>query len=143
MSQQTTLSPSTNTAAIADHGPIYLSGDLALVKPDGAALRDTRMALCRCGGSANKPFCDRTHERIGFADDGALRAPEKPAQPVPSGSIEIRAAPNGPLMLTGPLVVVGTNGRTAFSVTTFLCRCGASRNKPYCDGAHVKIGFGG
>jgi CDGSH-type Zn-finger protein len=144
MSEQTTLRPSTtNTATIADRGPIDLRGDLALLEGDGAALLGTRMALCRCGGSANKPFCDRTHERIGFADDGSLRAPETPPQAMPPGRVDIRPGRNGPLMLTGPLVVVGTNGRTAFSATTFLCRCGASRNKPYCDGTHAKIGFVG
>jgi CDGSH-type Zn-finger protein len=44
-------------------------------------------------------------------------------------------------MLTGPLVVRGTNGRAAFGESTFLCRCGSSGNKPYCDGTHKKIGF--
>jgi CDGSH-type Zn-finger protein len=37
------------------------------VDPDGNVIReDTRLALCRCGGSANKPFCDGTHLKIGF-----------------------------------------------------------------------------
>jgi CDGSH-type Zn-finger protein len=101
------------------------------------------MTLCRCGGSANKPFCDGSHAKLGFSDDGALRAPGKPAPAAPSGPVEIRAGRNGPLMLTGPVMLVGANGRSAFSETTFLCRCGASRNKPYCDGAHVRIGFVG
>jgi CDGSH-type Zn-finger protein len=44
-------------------------------------------------------------------------------------------------MCTGPLVVIGADGRVAFAESTFLCRCGASANKPYCDGTHKKIGF--
>jgi CDGSH-type Zn-finger protein len=44
-------------------------------------------------------------------------------------------------LLTGPLTVTGTNGRSARAETTFLCRCGQSGNKPYCDGTHKKIGF--
>lgn len=137
--------PERTTATLTPRGPTYLRGDLALMAEDnGVALRDTRMALCRCGGSGNKPFCDGSHEKLGFADDGALRAAEKPATTAATGGrVEIRAGRNGPLMLKGPVTIVGTNGRTTFSETTFFCRCGASRNKPYCDGTHTKIGFVG
>jgi uncharacterized Fe-S cluster protein YjdI len=48
-------------------GPLFLRGRLQIVGEDGEVIReDTRVALCRCGGSANKPFCDGTHRRIGF-----------------------------------------------------------------------------
>jgi uncharacterized Fe-S cluster protein YjdI len=48
-------------------GPLFLRGRLRIVGDDGHVVReDTRVALCRCGGSANKPFCDGTHGRIGF-----------------------------------------------------------------------------
>jgi uncharacterized Fe-S cluster protein YjdI len=48
-------------------GPLFLRGRLRIVGDDGQVVReDTRVALCRCGGSANKPFCDGTHRRIGF-----------------------------------------------------------------------------
>jgi uncharacterized Fe-S cluster protein YjdI len=49
------------------NGPLFLRGRVRVVGGDGALVReDTRVALCRCGGSANKPFCDGTHRRIGF-----------------------------------------------------------------------------
>ena len=131
-----------NTAAPTVDGPTYLRGDLALIDADGnVALRDTRMALCRCGASQNKPFCDRSHEKTGFKDGAALRAAESPPGTAGGGPLTIRARPNGPLMLTGPLTIVGANGRQAFAESTFLCRCGASGNKPYCDGTHKRIGF--
>jgi CDGSH-type Zn-finger protein/uncharacterized Fe-S cluster protein YjdI len=131
-----------NTATPTVDGPTHLRGDLALIDADGnVALRDTRMALCRCGASQNKPFCDRSHEKAGFRDSACLRAAESPPAAAGSGSLTIRPRPNGPLMLTGPLTIVGANGRRAFSESTFLCRCGASGNKPYCDGTHKRIGF--
>jgi CDGSH-type Zn-finger protein/uncharacterized Fe-S cluster protein YjdI len=134
--------PATNTATLTARGPTHLRGDLALMAADGSvAHADTRMALCRCGGSRNKPFCDGSHEKLGFADDGALQAGEAPATRATGGRLEIRARPNGPLMLTGSLAVIGTNGRTAHGESTFLCRCGHSANKPYCDGTHKKVGF--
>jgi CDGSH-type Zn-finger protein len=38
-----------------------------IVDADGRLIReDTRVALCRCGASGNKPFCDGSHRRIGF-----------------------------------------------------------------------------
>lgn len=49
------------------NGPLALRGAITLTDADGKLLRqDTRMALCRCGASANKPFCDASHRRIGF-----------------------------------------------------------------------------
>ena len=136
--------PALNTATLTPHGPTHLRGDLALMaQDDSVALRDTRMALCRCGASRNKPFCDRSHAKAGFQDAGALRASEAPPEAAGGGPLAIRARPDGPLVLTGPLTVIGTNGRRSCQETTFLCRCGASGNKPYCDGTHKKIGFAG
>lgn len=49
------------------NGPLFLRGRIRVVGDDGAVVReDTRVALCRCGGSGNKPFCDGTHRRNGF-----------------------------------------------------------------------------
>ena len=110
--------------------------------PDGSVmLRDTRMALCRCGASQNKPLCDGSHRNSGFRHDGALQAGEAPVPPVAGGPLAIRASSDGPLIVTGALTLMGTNGRASHAETTFLCRCGASGNKPYCDGSHRKIGF--
>ncbi len=49
-----------------------IEGDLTLSLPDGSALRETRAALCRCGSSQNKPFCDNTHLETKFSDPGGL-----------------------------------------------------------------------
>ncbi len=48
-------------------GPLFVRGRLRIEDADGNLIReDTRLALCRCGGSQNKPFCDGTHRKIGF-----------------------------------------------------------------------------
>ena len=53
------------------NGPLVLRGRIRIYDREGRLLReDTRVALCRCGASANKPFCDGSHERVGF-DDGS------------------------------------------------------------------------
>lgn len=49
------------------NGPLHVRGDIGLRLPGGDELmRETRVALCRCGHSENKPFCDNSHERVGF-----------------------------------------------------------------------------
>jgi hypothetical protein len=56
-----------NTVSPSIDGPLFLRGEIVIQTPDGeVVLRDTRMALCRCGKSSNRPFCDDTHARIGF-----------------------------------------------------------------------------
>jgi uncharacterized Fe-S cluster protein YjdI len=48
-------------------GPLFLRGHIAISDASGDTVREaTRVALCRCGGSANKPFCDGTHRTNGF-----------------------------------------------------------------------------
>jgi CDGSH-type Zn-finger protein len=173
-------------------------------------------ALCRCGHSNNKPFCDGTHTKVGF--DGAETASRKgyleqakvlqgPALSLsdaeglcafgrfcdPHGSVwnqvaqtdepatraeflrQVQHCPagrlvawdnatgeplehqlpisiglvedpeqhcSGPIWLRGGIPVVSADG-SVYEVRNrvTLCRCGASRNKPFCDGTHASIGF--
>lgn len=170
-------------------------------------------ALCRCGQSSSKPFCDGTHARVVFdgtesADTGPTTArqvlhagvgivvkrdaslcmhagfcgnrltsiskmvPETAdsqvraqiiamAERCPSGSytyalepdganIEpdlpqaIAVTPDGPLWVTGEIPIGRADGQpleTRNRIT--ICRCGASKNKPLCDGSHEEVGFVG
>jgi CDGSH-type Zn-finger protein len=63
------------TVSIRPNGPYLVSGAISIVDENGAPIsiegRD-KVALCRCGGSVNKPFCDGTHSKIGFS--GATKA---------------------------------------------------------------------
>ncbi|MET0280502.1 MAG: ferritin-like domain-containing protein [Steroidobacteraceae bacterium] len=53
------------------NGPLQVEGNLEIVSGTGRLVaRVTAARLCRCGGSSSKPFCDGTHERIGFVADG-------------------------------------------------------------------------
>jgi CDGSH-type Zn-finger protein len=60
---------------------------------------------------------------------------------VTTGTLTIAPIPNGPNRCDGPLTIQDIDGREASAMTTFLCRCGGSRRKPYCDGIHKKNGF--
>jgi CDGSH-type Zn-finger protein len=52
----------------SDNGPLLVRGPVVLIDPNGNEfqLKAKNIALCRCGASANKPFCDGSHKRIGF-----------------------------------------------------------------------------
>ena len=68
---------------ILNNGPIRVEGDFEVLDPTGAAYGlagRTVISLCRCGLSANKPFCDGAHARQGFADAAVARElpPPKP-----------------------------------------------------------------
>lgn len=66
----------TITIKIRDNGPYLIEGDdVKLVDAAGNEIPWTKRALCRCGGSTMKPFCDGTHSKIGF--QGANAAVEK------------------------------------------------------------------
>lgn len=204
--------------ACLPNGPYYLLSDPQprviphIQKSNGEVCTTiTGVALCRCGGSRNKPFCDGTHGKNGFSDanlsDGAhnkridyvgkqitihdnrgicshagfctdnLKAVFKLHQEpwidpdgatvaeimntiskCPSGALSyaldgiehrdqdrmpmVIVTKNGPYAVTGGIELLGhafADGASPEHYT--LCRCGASKNKPFCDGSHWKIGF--
>lgn len=58
--------------------------------------------------------------------------------------VTITVRPNGPFRVEGPVKLVDANGAEwdlAGKPAISLCRCGASTKKPFCDGAHTKVGF--
>jgi CDGSH-type Zn-finger protein len=216
---------------ISKNGPYIVSGDIPLSKEiiganaDGESVKweqkqkypsQRQYTLCRCGHSANKPFCDGSHARVGFdGKETASRQPYleqakviqgptmsltdveslcafarfcdphggvwslvnatdnpaankhfvsqacdcpsgrlvawdkqtgKPIEPMYEPSICLIEDPAkgcaGPLWLRGGVQLVGADGfeyEVRNRVT--LCRCGASQNKPFCDGTHASIGF--
>ena len=55
------------TITVSKNGPYIVAGPVELKDADGNSLpAKMKMALCRCGGSTTKPFCDGTHSKIGF-----------------------------------------------------------------------------
>jgi CDGSH-type Zn-finger protein len=221
---------SAHKITVTPNGPYLVSGSVPLAKQhivtnaEGESLDwreghrypvEAKYALCRCGQSSNKPFCDGTHQKVGFdgtetasretvaaqaktfpgpklklldaeslcasgrfcdtfgqiwnlierTDDPKARAiVEKQAAHCPAGrlvvvdekghAIEPKLHPSiglvedtanevaGPLWVRGGVPVVAADGKP-YEVRNrqTLCRCGASQNKPFCDGSHVSIHF--
>ncbi len=55
------------------NGPLFVRGRIIVRKEDGELREETRAALCRCGGSSNKPFCDGAHRSNGFRAEGTTK----------------------------------------------------------------------
>jgi len=219
------------SVTVSENGPYLVSGEVPLslqtigtdsqggserwIEGRSFAVRAS-YALCRCGHSANKPFCDGSHARVGFdgtetasrepyleqaqrmdgpvmaltdaeslcafgrfcdphgqvwnqvtrTDDARVRASfvrqvghcpagrlvawdlrtgeaVEPELPVSIGLTEDPAQGcSGPLWLRGGIPVVSADGfRYEVRNRVTLCRCGQSRNKPFCDGTHAAIKF--
>ncbi len=216
---------------VSENGPYMVSGGLPLAKQhivtdaegESVGWREgdryeakAKYALCRCGQSKNKPFCDSSHVKARFDgtetasrepfveqaeevpghklalldaeslcafgrfcdthgkiwalmersdDPDVRRIVEQQAADCPSGRLVIVDAQSGaalepklppsiglvedtakevsgPLWVRGGVPVVGADGKP-YEVRNrvTLCRCGASQNKPFCDGSHASIGF--
>lgn len=127
------------------NGPLYARGEIAINDSAGNfVLRDTRVALCRCGATRNPPFCDRSHAHIGFLDSGVV-APSSRASDaglVARPEMVITPSKDGPLLVTGTVEVCGSvGGSKSIRKDPVFCRCGASGAKPFCDGSHHRIEF--
>jgi len=132
--------PPVNLIQLRENGPLALRGALTL---DGKSI-GTRATLCRCGESHNKPFCDGSHKDAAFSATGEPATGDVTALPKRDGEVAMAPLPNGPLRVAGNLEVISGTGRTiAKSTELYLCRCGHSANKPYCDGSHARVGFKG
>jgi CDGSH-type Zn-finger protein/uncharacterized Fe-S cluster protein YjdI len=128
----------TNLIVITPNGPLYVRGDIRLSEST-----ETRVALCRCGASGNKPYCDNSHVDAQFTDAGAVT--DNTAETTPTdtpATLQITPATNGPLLLQGQFEIQSGDGDTIFrGHKAALCRCGGSANKPFCDGTHKHNGF--
>lgn len=200
------------TIDLSENGPFIVKGLRKFTNSSGESIevKDT-IALCRCGGSENKPFCDGTHSRIGFSGERennrdlhkektyegkditindnrticshsaecvknlnkVFDVNRKPwispdnakteqiadiVRKCPSGALsytidgkqvrnfdreeEITVSRNGPYNVKGGIILnIPEELQPPASEHFTLCRCGASGNKPYCDGSHSVINF--
>jgi CDGSH-type Zn-finger protein/uncharacterized Fe-S cluster protein YjdI len=129
--------PAVNVVRVRENGPLAFNAD---VEMDGEAM--TRATLCRCGASKNKPFCDGAHTAKGFLATGEPTLLDSPPLAERGGKLVVKPLRNGPLVVLGNLeICTGTGHTVERTAKIALCRCGASRRKPFCDGTHAQIGF--
>ena len=96
------------------------------IQPENASVKDLKAQIDKCPSGA------LTYELAGV---------ESASDP---DGLPVEIMENGPALIKGKLVITHPDGRTEIKEkTTALCRCGASDNKPYCDGAHKKVDFQG
>jgi CDGSH-type Zn-finger protein/uncharacterized Fe-S cluster protein YjdI len=130
--------PLINTVRVRENGPLAFRAPLAI---DGQAA-GYRATLCRCGASTHKPYCDGSHSAAGFTASGEPAASESAPLAQRNGALKVEPIRDGPLHVTGSLEVVTGTGKTLNRVAEcWLCRCGQSGKKPYCDGTHKRVGF--
>jgi CDGSH-type Zn-finger protein/uncharacterized Fe-S cluster protein YjdI len=135
--------PVRNMVTARLNGPLYVRGELEIETAEGV-VRDTRAALCRCGASKRKPFCDGSHREAGFRHDGGfvIGTPIAPPVTESDGPLRIRPSKRGPLLFDGILEIRSADLQTFARIQhPALCRCGQSKRKPFCDATHNDIGF--
>ncbi len=132
------IAPSVNQLRIRENGPYAVHAELIVdQKPDGY-----RATLCRCGQSNTKPWCDGSHVKAGFVATGEPESGKVDPLAARDGPLNVAPQKNGPLHVTGNIEICAGTGRTVARTTdTRLCRCGQSKNKPFCDGSHRAAGF--
>ncbi len=130
--------PLVNVIRVRENGPLAIHANL-----DIAGDRSTfRATLCRCGASRHKPFCDNSHLAAAFKASGEPPSKDSGDDPRRDGTLTVTPVPDGPLAIQGAVeICTGTGHTIARTQQTALCRCGASNNKPFCDGSHVRVGF--
>jgi CDGSH-type Zn-finger protein/uncharacterized Fe-S cluster protein YjdI len=132
------VAPKVNTVRVRENGPLAFRAPLTV---DGRAVGQ-RATLCRCGASTHKPFCDGSHGAAGFNASGEPAATESTPLAQRDGALAVEPIRDGPLHVRGNLEVITGTGKTVNRVAeAWLCRCGQSAKKPYCDGTHKRVGF--
>ncbi len=133
-----------NSVAVSPDGPLYLRGRVRILDSAGVILlEDSRVALCRCGASKSKPFCDNSHKDIGFQHEGTVPDPSQVSAGDAAGdTLDVTCNQDGPFAFKGSFKLMDAFGEDVCSgAEGYLCRCGHSNNKPFCDGSHKRVGF--
>ena len=97
------------------------------INVDNATTNDLKAQVMKCPSGALSFYMNDAEE-----------------QEVEDSGTKVEVVANGPLLVHGTLEVADIDGNTETRAKrTAFCRCGASKNKPYCDGAHTKVEFKG
>lgn len=105
------------------------------IKMDGASTERIIEQVRRCPSGALSYYLNNEAAAVLSADQVVAEA---------ANMVKIEVSPNGPYLIKTECLIVHANGKEETKTgTVALCRCGASGNKPYCDGQHRKIGFEG
>ena len=134
--------PPENMILAWQNGPIQFHGDLSVTGTNVDMQEETRLTLCRCGESTNKPFCDNSHTKTGFVSDDRHQSIGRETPPAAGGKLRIAVEPDGPYDVSGSVRIVNHVGDLLYQGNhARLCRCGFSSTRPFCDGTHLKIEF--
>ena len=131
--------PETNTITVAEEGPLFVRGKIELLDSSGKLiLSDTRLALCRCGGT-RRAYCDGSHSTSGFSTACALEdCPVGTPIKDDDGTLRITSREAGPHVVEGTFELVAGDARKRFEkARVALCSCGLTRTAPFCDGTHA------
>jgi CDGSH-type Zn-finger protein/uncharacterized Fe-S cluster protein YjdI len=132
------IAPPVNQLRIRENGPYAVHAALKIAGRDDGF----RATLCRCGQSNNKPWCDGSHVGASFVASGEPKSGNVDSLNVRNGPLDIMPMKNGPLQVRGNLEICSGTGRTVARITEAkLCRCGHSKNKPFCDLSHLAAEF--
>ena len=134
-----------NSIMVRPDGPLVCKGDIAitLVNAGGELiLTDNEFALCRCGLSKNKPYCDGTHKTEGIKMAQSFSDEREEDIKEIKGALTITVKNNAMYSINGPVTIFSRDGLSKTTRTkAALCRCGQSEKKPFCDAKHKKCGF--
>lgn len=136
-----------NTIMVRPDGPLICASEQHVIiqDADGNLLaKEKELALCRCGQSANKPFCDGSHKT--FSADLEQEFTDQRSEQIETehGDLVINVKPDAMLLIKSPVTLFSRSGQSVTTRTKgALCRCGESSNKPFCDRSHTKCGFQG
>ena len=130
--------PQVNMMRVRENGPNAIHAPLVVAGEDAGF----RATFCRCGASKNKPYCDGSHHEVDFFASGEPETISLDPLGTRDGPLRVDPQRNGPLKVTGNLEICAGTGRVVKRVeAAMLCRCGHSKNKPFCDGSHRAAGF--
>lgn len=135
------LETGVNQVLVKKNGPLLLKGEIEVFDAQGKLLeRSDDVALCRCGESANKPFCDGSHKAADFTASGMVED-DKSVDLEGEGGLSVTVRSNAMVVAKGPMLITGSEGGETTRNKAALCRCGHSDNKPFCDASHKTCGF--
>ena len=136
-----------NSIMVRPNGPLICSSELyvTIQDADGNLIaQEKELALCRCGQSQNKPFCDGSHKKTEFEAGQEFTDERGEDLPEQHGELVISVKPDAMLLIKSPLTLFSRDWKSVTTRTKgALCRCGASNNKPFCDRQHKQCGFKG